>query len=319
MSSSSSQRPTPGSSTRRRTLSSAAPIAFLCALLAACSSSESNAAKKAAADSVMSALSRVQDTLHPFGQAAASQPASGPPTGKIRVVNLIYLGDKPAGPLDLYDVFRPDSTAKPIITNLAFGQVSAYVTPHAPSSQPGATSNLYMFPAGSRTVALPYGALEMSGFVQGDQVTVVLGPSSMGASGISRFDVAEEGKRIVKERQDAQHVIPAGQGLVLVRDADRSITTSLPSHYIMIDGSCPQPAEGPQFMPGVEGRYPLAPGAHTLRVVSALKGKALVKCVGGTLGATTTLTVQAGRRYLALMYGLESDGFKVVTAGIDPP
>ncbi|MGH7623877.1 MAG: hypothetical protein ACREOJ_00990, partial [Gemmatimonadaceae bacterium] len=73
------------------------------------------------------------------------------------------------------------------------------------------------------------------------------------------------------------------------------------------------------YMPGTEGRYPLTPGAHTLRVVSAIKGKALVKCSGGTLGATTALTVQAGQRYLALMYGLSSDGFKVVTAGIDAP
>ncbi|MGH7625741.1 MAG: hypothetical protein ACREOJ_10525 [Gemmatimonadaceae bacterium] len=318
-SSRSSLRSTSGSSLRRRPIAHAAPAALLCALLAACSSSESNAARKAAADSLVSALQNVQDTLHPFGQAAASKPSSGPPTGKIRVVNLIYLGDKPAGALDLYDVNRPDSAAKPIITNLAFGQVSAYVTPRSPSNYPGVPSNLYMFPAGSRTVALPYGAVENSGFTQGDQVTVVLGPSSMGANGISRFDVAEEGKRIVKERQDAQHVIPAGQALVLVRDADQSIVTSLPERYIMIDGSCRQPADGPQYMPGTEGRYPLTPGAHTLRVVSAIKGKALVKCSGGTLGATTTLTVQAGQRYLALMTGLESDGFKVVTAAIDAP
>jgi len=307
------------SSSRRRSLAHAALAALLFALVAGCSSSESNAARKATADSIASALSKLQDTLHPFAQSAASQPTSGPPTGKIRVVNLIYLGDKPAGALDLYDVNRPDSTAKPIITNLAFGEVSAYVTPRSPSSYPGVPSNLYMFPAGSRTVALPYGALENSGFVQGDQVTVVLGPSSMGASGISRFDVAEEGKRIVKERQDAQHAIPPGQALLLVRDADGNIVTSLPERYIMIDGNCPQPADGPQYRPGTEGRYPLAPGAHTLRVVSALKGKALVKCSGGTLGAPTTLTVQAGRRYLALMYGVESDGFKVVTAGIDAP
>ncbi|MGH7634099.1 MAG: hypothetical protein ACRENC_10250, partial [Gemmatimonadaceae bacterium] len=152
-SSRSSLRSTSGSSLRRRPIAHAAPAALLCALLAACSSSESNAARKAAADSLVSALQNVQDTLHPFGQAAASKPSSGPPTGKIRVVNLIYLGDKPAGALDLYDVNRPDSAAKPIITNLAFGQVSAYVTPHAPSSQTGATSNLYLFPAGSRTVA----------------------------------------------------------------------------------------------------------------------------------------------------------------------
>jgi len=79
------------SSSRRRSLAHAAPAALLCVLLAACSSSESNAARKAAADSVMSALSKIQDTLHPFGQAAASQPTSGPPTGKIRVVNPVYL------------------------------------------------------------------------------------------------------------------------------------------------------------------------------------------------------------------------------------
>src|SRR6185437_5539680 len=92
------------SSSRRRSLAHAALASLLFALVAGCSSSESNAARKATADSIASAPSQLQDTLHPFAQPAASQPTSGPPTGKIRVVNLLYLGDKPAGALDLYDV-----------------------------------------------------------------------------------------------------------------------------------------------------------------------------------------------------------------------
>lgn len=303
----------------RRSFACVWHAALLCALLAACSANESGAARKATADSVVTAISKLQDTLHPFGQPSASSPASGPPIGKIRVANLIYLGGKPSGPLDLYDVVRPDSTVKPLIANLAFGDISAYVSPRAPSNYPGLPSNLYMFPAGSRTVALPYGAVEVSGFVQGDQVTVVLAPSSMDSPGITRFDVAEEGKRIVKARQDEQHAIPPGQALLLVRDADQSVITSLPERYIMIDGACPRQPDMPQNLPGTEGTYPLAPGAHTLRVTTPPKGQGAVKCSTETAGAVTTITMQAGRRYVALMYGLQSDGFKILAAPIDPP
>ena len=307
------------SSPHRRAVAHLTSAALLSASLAACSSNSSKTAEQAAADSLASTLSKLQDTLHPFGQGAPAPQLSGPPTGKVRVANLAELGSQPLGPLDLYEVMRPDSTSKPIITNLAFGAVSAYVTPRAPSNYPGVPSNLYLFPAGSQSVALPYGALEVSGYLPGDQVTVVLGPSSMGADGIARFDVAEEGKRIVKERQDAQHVIPPGNALLLVRDADRDLVMSLPERYIMIDGTCPHPTDVPGKLPMSEGLYPLGPGAHTLGVVTSPKGHGLVTCAGKSPGPTTTVAVQAGRRYLALMYGLPNDGFKVLTAPIDPP
>jgi hypothetical protein len=288
--------------------------ALLWAALAACSSKESDGAQTATADSIASALPTLHDTASPGGTAPAPH-LTGPPTGKIRVANLAERDGKPIGPVDLYDVWRPDSTSTPILTNLAFGQISAYVSPHAPIAGPGQLSNLYMFPAGSRTVALPYGALEMSGYVQGDQVTVVLAPSPMGGTAIARFDVAEEGKRIVQERQDAQHVIPSGQALLLVRDADRGLT-ELPEQYIMVDGACPHP---PKMLPMNDGMVPIAPGTHTLGVVTSPRGQGLVNCKGKSPGATTTLTVQAGRRYLAVIYGLPSDGFKVLATPIDPP
>ncbi len=290
---------------------------LLCAVLAACSSKETKTAQNTSIDSIPPALAKFKDTANPFGGAAAPQPA-GPPTGKIRIANLLEIGGKPSGAVDVYDMVRPDSATKPLIAHLGFGEVSAYVSPRAPADFQGVRSNLYMFPAGQRKASLPFGTnLENLGFLAADQVTVVLGPSSMAGPAIASFDVPEEGLRIPKAQQDSQHVIPPGKALLIVRDADRDLDT-LPERYIMVDGACPHPPNVKGTFPVREGVFPIAPGTHTLGVVTSPLGHGLNDCSGKHPGATTALAVTAGRRYLALVYGLPSDGFKVAAAPIDP-
>jgi hypothetical protein len=46
----------------------------------------------------------------------------GPPTGKIWIANLLEINGQPSGPVDLYDVHRPESTDTPIITHLAYAR-----------------------------------------------------------------------------------------------------------------------------------------------------------------------------------------------------
>src|SRR6202012_5805562 len=62
------------------------------------------------------------------GLNGGGQHRYGPPTGKIRIANLAEINGQPIGPVDLYDVYRLDSTSGPVIKNLAYGQVSAYVS-----------------------------------------------------------------------------------------------------------------------------------------------------------------------------------------------
>jgi hypothetical protein len=300
----------------RRSIAHATRAVLLCAALAACSSKESGTAQHASSDSHPLVLPKIDSSATAMG-VGTSQHRYGPPTGKIRVANLFQIGGKPFGPVDLYDVMHPDSATKPLIANLGYGQISAYVSPRAGDNYQGSTSNLYLFPAGQKTASRPFGFnVENTGYLTADQVTVVLGPSST-PQAISSSDVSEEGLRIPQAQQDSQHIVPAGMALLIVRDADVDLDT-LPEEYIVIDGTCVHAPNAPGKLPMGVGIYPIAPGAHTLGVVTSPRGSGLVDCKGKRAKSTTPLTVQAGRRYLALMYGLPDEGFKVVAAPIDP-
>ena len=63
----------------------------------------------------------------------------------------------------------------------------------------------------------------------------------------------------------------------------------------------------------------MTPGTHTLGIVTSPRGHGLLNCNGKTPGATTSITVAAGQRYLVIVYGLASNGFKVVTAPMAAP
>lgn len=243
----------------------------------------------------------------------------GQPTGKIRIANLAEMNGKPIGPVDLYDV-RPDrdSTAAPIIKNLAYGQVSEYVSPRAGDNYQGSPSQLYLFQAGQKTGKLPYGTnIDNSGFQATDQMTIALGPSDLG---IGYPDIVEAGKRKAPGI-DSTRAVPAGQALLITLQANMNVIDSLPELYLTIDGACPLATNFTNKHPtsvGTEVHFPVTPGTHTLGVVTSPRGHGILDCNGKTPvpGSTSTATVAAGQRYIVFIYGLMSDGLKTSSAAI---
>jgi hypothetical protein len=247
----------------------------------------------------------------------------GPPTGRIRVANMLELAGQPSVAVDLYDVRQPDSSAVPVIKNLAYGQVSDYVSPRAADAYAGSPSNLYIFPAGSRQASHPYGdRIDNAGFAATDQVTVALGPSNFGgAPGIALPALDEAGQRLNPSR-DSTRVIPAGQALLIVLQANTN-ADSLPELYLMVDGVCPLTTTYPKnthpTAAGTDLDFAVAPGAHTIGIVTSPRGHGLLDCKGKTPGQTSTMSAVAGQRYVVFIYGGANDGFKTTTAQIVTP
>ena len=105
------------------------------AATAGCSGGVHRSSTDAAVSSAIAQLSHAAAGL----TATHGVEPQGSPTGKIRVVNLYSADGQPGGPIDLYDNFRPTTSDTPIISNLAYGQISDYVSPRAPG--PGEPSN----------------------------------------------------------------------------------------------------------------------------------------------------------------------------------
>ena len=75
-------------------------------------------------------------------------------TATIRVANVYELMGQAGGPIDLYDVRLPGPSDVPLIKNLAYGQISDYVSPRFDFS---GYSMLWLFPAGSTQPSGAYG------------------------------------------------------------------------------------------------------------------------------------------------------------------
>jgi hypothetical protein len=282
------------------------PLAL--AALVACTQKDAKSISKSQVDPVANGVLKIADTNNLFG---ASAPQYGPPKGKIRVANLLELGDKPSVALDLYDMPRPDSAAVPLIKNLAFGQVSDYVSPRGTF-----VSNLYMFPAGKKQSPFPYAtSIDHAGFDSTDQITVALGPTYMNGTPVIAFPALDEAGHRVNSYRESLRVIPAGTALLVVLQANTSLD-SIPLLYLMIDGTCPLTSVYPKNkIPtalGTDINFAVSPGAHTLGIVTSPRGFGLLNCAGKKPGATTTANVVAGKRYIVFVYGTPSDGFKTL-------
>jgi hypothetical protein len=297
---------------------------------AACSDKKSSKLSKATADSIMAALSKLGDTA---GIVHGTGHKYGAPTGRIRVANLLEIDGKPSGPLDLYDVRNPDSAMTPLISHLKYGEISSYVSPRGGDNYAGSPSNLYLFSAGQKKATKPFGGnIDNGGFAPTDQLSLALGPSKgfAGGASVSIFTIVEAGKRQSAAQADTANAIPAGKALLVVRGANTS-ADSMPEQYLVLDGTCPHApndhnavgdtAHSKTIPSSVSGTlyYPIAPGSHTLGIVTSPRGRGLSNCNGKTPASTTSFTAQASTRYVAWVYGLPSDGFKVVTAPIAGP
>jgi len=305
-------------------------VVLLLGALTSCDKSKSKSLSNQGADSLEQALAKLGDTSGTFKKVGHQY---GPPTGKIRVANLLELDGKPSGPVDIYDVPKPDSSAAPIIKHLAYGQISEYVSPRAGDNYAGSSSNLYLFPADVKEATPPFGErLDNGGFDTGDQASMAIGPTKgiSGAASVAIVLVPEAGKRVNVPLADSATAIQGGQGLLVVREANMNVD-SMPEQYLMVDGACPHaPNDGRATGDTAAYRkqpssvsallfFPVAPGTHTLGVVTSKRGSGLSSCSGLTPGATISLNVEAGRRYMVWVYGQPSDGMKVVAAPIATP
>jgi len=289
-----------------RRLSAASLFAATIAL-AACSSRDSRTNIQASVDSLTASRLHVTDTANPFRSTARTY---GPPTGKIRIANLLEINGQPSGPVDLYDVNRPDSTKTPIIKHLAFGQISDYVSPRSGSA--GSRSNLYLFQADQKTGSSPWGTnIDQGGFEPTDQLTIALSPTS--SNQIGAVFVEEGGKRLNDMVSTGETQTQGSGGLLIVRAANSMIDT-LPEQYIMVDGTCPKPKPV-----GSMTLFPVTPGTHTIGLVTSPHGRVLQSCAGHSPTSTLSANVAAGQRWVVLEYGTPSDGMKIVAAPITPP
>ena len=132
-------------------------------------------------------------------------------------------------------------------------------------------------------------------------------------------DLVEGGKRKNSYR-DSLRIITAGQALLVVLQSNVN-ADSLPGLYLMIDGVCPLTTVFPRRtrIPRVSARtsnFGVTPGTHTLGVITAKRGFGLLNCAWLKPGPTTAITVEAGHRYVVLVYGLTKDGFRILTAPI---
>ncbi len=283
---------------------SSLPLLAALLALAACSARDTRTVAQASLDSLASSRLGATDTANPFKSTGRT---FGPPTGKIRVANLLEINGQPSGPVDLYDVNRPDSTDTPIIKHLAYGQISDYVSPR--SGAAGSRSNLYLFQADQKTGTQPWGAnIDHSGYEPTDQLTVALSPTM--SNQIGGVYVEESGKRLNSAVASDETTAQGSGGMLIVSAANFMIDT-LPQQYIMIDGVCPQP----KFV-GSHMLFPVAPGSHTIGLVTSPHGRTLQSCAGHAPASTLTENVAAGQRYAVLMYGMPSDGQKILAAPI---
>jgi len=226
----------------------------------------------------------------PAPAAARGQVATGEPMGRIRVVNAIAVKDGPPAIIDLYDVARPGPGSTPLVKGLQYGQASDYVAPCGWG--PGApSSNLYAFRAGSTEQGslLGAGQIDFRGFVKGDQLTLVLYRSQLNF-GIQA--IAEAGSRVRRDDPGA----PTGKGLLLVQSALSDSDDPKPELHLAIDGACPNPN-------AFDGRVPVAPGDHTIAVVTTPNGQGLTTCAGQTPVASVDTHLDAGQRLDVIGYG----------------
>src|SRR5581483_11946345 len=103
--------------------------------------------------------------------------------------------------------------------------------------------------------------IDNSGFQAADQMTIALGPSSLG---IGYPAIVEAGKRM-PPWMDTSRTVPAGQGLLGTLQANVSMPDSLALLYLMVDGAGPLARNFASTIPtsvGSEVHFAVAPGTH---------------------------------------------------------
>jgi len=138
---------------------------------------------------------------HPSLNSSPVEPL-GSPQSKIRVANFyLNANGTPRATLDFYDTEYPSKKDRPLISGLAYGQISSYVSPRAadnPKYVQTDYGDLYAFQHGCR-VAGPKvdgfqagSPIQEAGWVNGQQQTVVIADGTDGVAPYASFQTITE-------------------------------------------------------------------------------------------------------------------------------
>lgn len=276
------------------------------------------------------------------GGGATSGSASGI---SLRVVNT-FLPSGTTGPsLDIYDNLSqgPSASAKPIISGLTYGTVSAYVTPHYESPNAMIVS-LTALPAGSQPTdttdaaaiwaAMDNGSHEQSTVVLTADRNSIVGASPPPLTGLSFSTFVEKGSDQENGMGPLAPAPPSGQGEFLVSTAPIVATTvgAGPGYYFFIDDSCTPALNGDTNVPGVpyifavDGEAPVSsfalfaatPGSHSISIVASTNSETPPCAQLTPMQGTTPQSITAGQQILAFVYGSSETDVHVVLAPIAP-
>ena len=246
---------------------------------------------------------------------------TGPRVARIRVANFYIAPNGRAGPaLDFYDTSQPSKSDKPLIADLKYGQLSAYVSPRSggPLSDYG---NLYVFPTGSKKAGPKVDAMEAgtnisnAGWLAGEQQTIVLGSGAQfgGTVSLSPIDEVEP----AKIGHSALLKPPQGEGLLAInQSALVEMTSKFGGVEIRLDGHCDQKMS--TQMANVDN-YFFAPGTHTMDVVpdpAPGTGLGETQCEKAQAVVTTKIKVTRSAPTIAFIYGSSPFKAKVLVATV---
>jgi hypothetical protein len=280
------------------------------------------------------ALPTVSPTV---GGSAPSLPVSD---ASIRVVNLYAPKGQPGPALDIYDTQLSGAAVTPILTNVGYGTISAYVHPRLLGTIPQKTVELFALPAGEnpQTSTANQDAKGIGGLVDDGsnaQLTFVLSADTGGVqipgvlSGLSTSQRVESGDDGQGGKGPAAPAPPAGQGELLV-DTSIVAQTGHTALYLMIDHSCAPPLNGDPNMKGVPyifaadsssitsqfALFPTSPGAHQVSVVSWDSSTPPTCHQLTDLQSATTITVTSGQQQVLFVYGSKLSTLHLVAAPI---
>ena len=281
-------------------------------------------------------LPSLTTTTGSTGTTVGANEPRGSATGKIRIANLFAPNGQPGPALDFYDTPHPAASDNPLISNLGYGQVSQYVAPRA--SDPGGSSNLYIFPAGSKTNGTPFIGMQSgsnisnAGWNSGQQFTIVMGTNSQGMSGQPNPTFQDILESAPGPDEAPIWVKPeTGKGVVGV-NLEGFPPDAGPNPSLRIDGTCPsnidpqtnKPAAG-SGEPAVLGsgtgnaNFVLASGSHTFEVpLSPGAGQALTaaQCKSTKASASGSVQVPDGQRVIVFIYGPSRKDLRIASTGV---
>jgi hypothetical protein len=279
----------------------------------------------------------LQSTAPAVTGSAAAHPAS---SASIRVANLYAPKGKPGPAVDVYDTQLTGAAVTPILTNVGYGTVSAYVHPKLLGTFPQKTVELFALPAGENpaTTTANDDSKAIGGLIDDGsnaQLTIVLSADTGGLqepgvlSGLSDSTRMESGDDGQGDKGPLAPPPSAGSGELLVDDTVVQQTGSL-GLYLMVDKSCAPPLNGDPNVKGVpyvfaaDGVAPVSslavfaapPGSHQVSVVS-WTSSTQPKCAQLTKRQSpTAVTVTAGQQVELFVYGPTSSDLHILAVPI---